>query len=110
MSKKPPSRCYMFPKQLGGALQFTTEQAMKNRGFLQPDLLRRWADIMGKPLCDHCTPIKLVHAGPRQPQGSLHIRCRGAWALEIQLQEPIILERLSMLCGYRVASRIIILR
>ncbi len=105
-----PRRCYLFPKTLSDCLSYPVAPALKKRGFSKTDLLRHWESIVGPELGRRCEPVKLVEPQGRQGEAVLHIRTRGVWATEIQHSSPIILERLAVYYGYRIASRIVILQ
>lgn len=105
-----PRRCYLFPKKLSDSLVFPVVPALKKRGFGKPDLLRHWEAIVGKELGRRCQPVKLVQDRRRPGEGSLHIRTHSVWATEIQHSVPLILERLAVYYGHRIAARIVILQ
>ena len=92
-------RASMFPKELSSALTLSLESALKNRGFGEHDIARHWADIIGEELAEHCQPIKLIRRSKTQAEGRIYIRASGAHALELQYNEPVILERLSAFYG-----------
>jgi len=103
-------RASMFPKELSSALNLSLENALKNRGFGDHDIARHWTKIVGSELSEHCQPIKLIRRSKTQPEGKIYIKAAGAHALELQYNEPIILERLSAFYGFSIAHRIIILQ
>lgn len=105
-----PRRCYLFPKKLSDSLAFPVAPALKKRGFSKAEILRHWEAIVGEELGQRCQPVKLVHDKSRPGEATLHIRTRGIWALEIQHSIPLILERLAVYYGHRVATRIVILQ
>ena len=106
-----PKRCYLFPKTLAGALDWSVKDAFTQRGFSNRDVIRRWADIVGEGLARVCTPIKMNFPTGTQANGQLYLKvANGAHALEVQFQEPVILERLATFYGYRIATRIVIMQ
>lgn len=105
-----PKRCYLFPKKLSDSAAFAVAPSLKKRGFSKDELLRHWEAIVGVELGRRCQPVKLVQNTSRPGEGALHVRTRSVWALEIQHATPVILERLAIYYGYRIASRIVILQ
>jgi hypothetical protein len=106
-----PKRCYLFPKTLSTALDWSVKDAFAQRGFSNRDVIRRWSDIVGEKLARVCTPVKMTFPTGTQANGQLYLKVtNGSHALEVQFQEPIILERLAMFYGYRIATRIVILQ
>ena len=103
-------RATLFPKALSSALNMSLEKALSNRGFGKHDIARHWSEIIGDELSQHCQPIKLVRSSKKQPEGILYIRATGAHALELQYNEPIILERLAAFYGFSIAHRIVIIQ
>lgn len=106
-----PKRCYLFPKTLSGALNWSVKEAFTVRGFSNQDVIHRWSDIVGDSLAAVCTPIKLTFPKGSQGNGQLYVKVQnGAHALEVQFQEPVILERLATFYGYRIATRVVIMQ
>lgn len=109
--RKEPKRCYLFPKTLGGALDWATQPVFQKQGFTNSDVIYRWRDIVGAELSDYCTPVKLTPPAGGNVEGRLYVKVRsGAHAMQVQYSEPTILERLATFYGYRIATRIIILQ
>jgi hypothetical protein len=106
-----PKRCYLFPKTLAGAMEWGVKDAFTQRGFSNRDVIRRWSEIVGEGLARVCTPIKMTFPSGSAGNGQLYLKVsNGAHALEVQFQEPVILERLATFYGYRVATRIVIMQ
>jgi hypothetical protein len=103
-------RASLFPKELSSALTISLEQALQSRGFGEHDIARHWQKIVGTELSEHCKPVKLIRRSKTEREGKLYVRAKGAHALEVQYNEPLILERLAAFYGFTIAHRIIILQ
>jgi hypothetical protein len=109
--RKQPKRCYLFPKTLGAAVDWSAQAVFAKNGFSNSDVIYRWKDIVGAELSGYCTPVKMTSPNGRQGEGRLYLKVKsGAYAMQVQYQEAVILERLATFYGYRVASRIVILQ
>ena len=81
-------------------------------GFAGSEILLRWADIAGPDLAAHCEPVRL--AWPRGGKGEgrdrepaiLHVQVESAFALELQMQTPVIMERINRYFGWRCVGAI----
>ena len=78
------------------------------RGFSQREILTRWPDIVGPELAAECSPEKLLFDRTSNREGTLHLRVSGVSALEIQHQQPLILERINAFYGYRAVARVVL--
>ncbi len=82
------------------------------QGFAASDIVTGWPDIVGETLATHCEPIKIswprrIGDAPPEP-ATLQLRVEGAFALEIQHQAPVIIERVNTRYGWRCIGKIII--
>ena len=82
------------------------------QGFAASDIVTGWPEIVGETLATHCEPIKIswprrIGDAPPEP-ATLILRVEGAFALEIQHQAPVILERVNTRYGWRCIGKIII--
>ncbi|MFP6730254.1 MAG: DciA family protein [Alphaproteobacteria bacterium] len=77
-----------------------TKPLYAKRGFAEAGVLNDWPDIVGHPLADYTAPERL------SPNGVLEVRVGGAWALEHQHLEPLVLERIAGYFGYRAVTRL----
>lgn len=111
----PPSpfsrvkRARLFPKTLENALNFSTLESLRKRGFGERNIVRDWATIVGPELAKHTFPLKLASTGPKGPM-MLYIKAPSSHALFIQHSEPRILERLALYYGRSMAQRIVIIQ
>ena len=106
MSEKKTYRRYNpFPRSLRDCLQPTLKASQKARGFADSRLLTDWEKIVGSQFATQCIPLKI--STPRQgSEATLTLRVAPGFALLIQHQEPVILERIAQHFGYRAVTRI----
>ncbi|TAH36051.1 MAG: DUF721 domain-containing protein [Alphaproteobacteria bacterium] len=64
-------------------------------------LLTQWGNIIGAPLNQFCAPDKIIQSRKDDPC-ILQLRVMGAAALEIQHQQPQIIERINSYFGHRL--------
>ena len=94
------------PKKPHGAIALAallpklTKRFYQARGFAEAGVLNDWPDIVGRPLADYTAPERL------HPDGALEVRVGGAWALELQHLEPLVLDRIATYFGYRAVTRL----
>ena len=92
---------------LGGR---TVGDAFKRQGFAAVEIVTHWADIVGEDLARRSEPIKLSWPRREDPDsvGILQVRVEGAYALEIQHMQPVIIERVNRYFGWRCVGRLAI--
>lgn len=93
-------------RQAGADLRPGLTDAAGRRGFAEPEILLRWAEIVGPALAPDCRPVKVVYG--RQPAlgATLVVENSGPRATEIQHMAPQILERINSFYGYRAIARL----
>jgi hypothetical protein len=88
----------------------TVGDAFAKQGFAATEIVTHWQEIVGDDLARRSEPIKLVW--PRREDsdsvGILQIRVEGAYALEIQHLQPVIIERVNRYFGWRCVGRLAI--
>lgn len=77
--------------------------ALRKQGFSQADIITRWGTIVGSLLAERSVPQRL-RFGPEG--GVLQVTVDGSYALELQHQEPVIIDRINSYFGYRAVARI----
>jgi len=77
--------------------------AFRRQGFSQADIITRWSTIVGPMLADHSLPERLRF---NADGGILQITVNGAFALEMQHLQPVILERINGYFGYNAVTRL----
>ena len=81
-------------------------EAAAGRGFAEPQVLTRWAEIVGEHLAGLCLPVKVAYARDRSLGATLVVHVEGARAPEVEHLAPRIVERVNQFYGYRAVSRI----
>ena len=85
-------------------------EAAAAQGFAGSEILLRWPDIAGPELAARSRPVKL--AWPRGKEGKdrepavLHVQVESAFALELQMQSAVIMERINRYFGWRCVGAI----
>jgi len=100
---KPVPRRYGL-RHLASAADSVTRPAFGRRGFALGALLSQWPQIAGERLSDNCQPEKLHFPQGKGDSGTLWVRADGAAALELQHMQPVLIERINMLCGFRAVA------
>src|SRR5215831_3875066 len=79
---------------------------MGRRGFGEGGLIADWAAIVGEEVARHAKPLKLSFPKGERRDGSLVLRVRSAFALELQHMAPQLLERINGYLGYGAVARL----
>lgn len=106
--RKPNARslAQFVPKALG--------EALAKQGFASGEIVLRWPEIAGPDLARRSQPVKLVwprQTGPkdeapvRQP-ATLLIQVESAFALELQMQTPVLIERINRYFGWQCVGNL----
>jgi hypothetical protein len=72
-------------------------------------LIGVWPEIVGAELARQSRPEKLTGGRAKAP-GTLHLRCTGAAALELQHRVPEILQRVNAFLGFTAVARIALIQ
>jgi hypothetical protein len=92
-------------RAIGAALPAATKGAVARRGFAEARLLLDWPAIVGEALARQTVPERLQR--PRgEGGGVLHVRVAGAFALELQHLEPVVIERINAHFGHAAVARL----
>lgn len=88
----------------------TVGDACKRQGFAAVEIVTHWPEIVGEELAKRSEPIKLAWPRRDDPDsvGVLQVRVEGAYALEIQHLQPVILDRVNRYFGWKCAGRLAI--
>jgi hypothetical protein len=88
----------------------TIGDALSRQGFASVEIVTHWQDIVGDDLARRSEPMKLTWPRRDDPDsvGILQIRVEGAYALEVQHLQPVIIERVNRYFGWRCVGRIAI--
>ncbi len=90
-------------------------EALAKQGFAGADIVVSWPDIVGEALARRSRPMRI--AWPRKPSGlgrepvqpepaTLHVRVESAFALELQHQAPLVVERVNAYFGWACVGRL----
>ena len=90
------------PKRLSAFVPKLTREAFGGRGFHRATVLTDWPAIVGPRVAARTCPEKIGRAG------TLVVRAAGAFAVELQHMEPVLLERIATHFGYRAVTRLAI--
>ncbi|HSF94041.1 MAG TPA: DciA family protein [Thermohalobaculum sp.] len=81
-------------------------EAASGHGFAEPEVLLRWAEVVGETFADLCAPVKVTYPRGQGLGATLVVRAPGARAPEIEHLGPRIVERVNRFYGYRAVARI----
>lgn len=86
----------------------TIAESCARRGLASVEIVTHWAEIVGDALAERAVPIRL--AWPQRPEsgepGVLHVRVEGAYAIELQHEAPLVIERVNRYFGWRCVARL----
>ena len=85
-----------------------TDKAIRKRGFVEAAVVHKWASIVGGEIADWSSPNRIVFLRGSKLDATLHVDVLSARALEIQHREPVLLERINVVFGYKAISKIAI--
>jgi len=92
---------------LGRAVDRLTKGLLGKNGFTHGALITQWPDIVGAQMAHHCQPQKIVFSRDGATGGTLHLKAdSGAFATQLQHQEPQVVERVNSFFGYKAIDRI----
>ena len=85
--------------------------ALARFGFSEADLLMYWPEIVGERLASRCEPLRLQWPAraPRQERSEpavLIVRVEGSFALELQHQSALVIERVNAHLGWRCIGKL----
>jgi hypothetical protein len=93
-------------RHLAGFLPRLTKAALGKRGFAEGGIVTDWAAIVGSELAATSLPERLSFAQGARRDGTLQVRVAGAFALELQHLESVVIERINGYFGYRAVARL----
>jgi len=79
---------------------------MGRRGFGEGGLIADWAAIVGEEVARHAKPLRLSFPRGERRDGSLVLRVRSAFAVELQHMAPQLRERINGYLGYGAVARL----
>jgi len=93
-------------RAIASVLPKISEPVLRKRGFATAEIVTRWPEIAGEIMAAESTPDHLKFPKNSQKGGTLYISASGSVALQIQHQEPNILQRINVYFGYPAISQI----
>ena len=81
-------------------------EAAAGHGFAEPEVLLRWAEVVGQRLAHLCQPVKVTYPRGQGLGATLVVRAPGARAPEVEHIGPQIVERVNRFYGYRAVGRV----
>ena len=81
-------------------------ETASGHGFAEPEVLLRWAEVVGERLSGLCAPVKVTYPRGQGLGATLVVRAPGARAPEVEHLGPQIAERVNQFYGYRAVARI----
>jgi hypothetical protein len=91
---------------LGRSIDRIASPAMRRRGFAEATIITGWDTIVGRPLCEHTQPSRIVFPRGQRHGGTLHLLVSGAFAPDVQHLAPQIIERINGHFGYGAIARL----
>ncbi|MGH6989466.1 MAG: DUF721 domain-containing protein [Stellaceae bacterium] len=93
-------------RAIGAMLPDIAGRALGRHGLGEAQLLQHWPAIVGDRIAAGSTPRRLSFARAARRDGTLRLAVAPALALEIQHDEPVLLERINGFFGYRAVARL----
>ena len=94
------------PRPLARIVPKVAGKALGKRGMALGTLITDWATIMGPELARTTLPQKLAFPPGQREGATLHLKVPGSAALDVQHAEPLLIERIYALFGFRAIARI----
>lgn len=91
---------------LAAALPRLTRGVFKKRGFGEAAVVLHWPAIVGATLAEASCPERLTAARGGETGGTLTVRVRPSFALELQHLAPAVIERVNSFYGHRKIARL----
>lgn len=83
------------------------KKTIGKHGFIEVEIILNWRDIVGEDLANYSNPQKISFLKGERSNGNLHMEVpSGAFALELQHKEKIIIEKINVYFGYNAVSKL----
>lgn len=92
-------------RQTGSLVKPQIRSASETRGFSQTRLLTHWQESVGAEIAKICEPVKLSYA-QKGIGATLTVLVKAAVAPQVQMQVPVIIDRVNAVFGYRAVTRV----
>ena len=97
------------PRAIDSLMSGAARRVFRKQGFVEASVITKWHQIVGTMLAEHCLPERMRFPRGKKSGATLVIRSEGAFALELQHLEPLILERINTFFGYLAVEKLQIL-
>lgn len=104
--KRYRSTTGLFAQPIDKILQPVTKRALQKKGFAMTRLLTHWPEIVGKDMARFCRPKSIRFYGKKKSEGILTITAHSGFALQLQHEEPQIIQHINQYFGYTAVGRI----
>lgn len=110
MSDPAPARRRSRPRTLAELVPRCLGETLAAKGFAGTELLTRWSEIAGPELAAHSRPLEVKwprrRGGAAAEPATLVVGVDGAFALDLQQQAPVLIERINAYLGWAGIGRI----
>lgn len=103
-----------WSRPLAELVSAAIDPVLAKQGFGESSIILNWVDIVGPRIARACEPMRLQWP-PRGPKSTpdaplqpaiLILRVEGAFAVELQHQAPLVVERINAHLGWRCVGRL----
>lgn len=94
-----------FPRTLRECVAPLTAPVFRKHG-IEAKLVNDWASIVGTEIAAHTSPGTLRFPKGQKVGGTLTVLVESAYALPLQYQTPLVIEKLAVYFGHRAVERI----
>ena len=94
------------PQAISELIPQISKKFSNHRGFLHPEILTCWGEIIGNKLALDSTPKRILFKKGKRQSGTLYVSASGPAALKLQHDEPEILRRINSYFGYDAIEKI----
>lgn len=106
-SPKDPAERAAYTRSLSRLLRDVTAPALAKRSRAEASLILDWTTIVGAELAGKAKPVRLSFPKRAERRGAtLLLRVDAAHALDLQHQEPQVIERVNTHFGYSLVNRL----
>lgn len=103
--KRPNSSRKRGFQQTGGVLAARIRGVAETRGFSHTQIITRWREIVGPDIARIADPVKVTY-GNKGLGATLVLLTKGAFGPELDMQKPVIREKVNAIYGYNAIARI----
>ncbi len=103
--KRPNSNRKSGFRQTGGLLASRIRGVAETRGFAHTQIITRWTEIVGEETARIAEPVKVTY-GNKGIGATLVLLTKGAFGPELEMQKPLIREKVNAIYGYNAIARI----